>query len=136
MTSLSGQIVVVQWLRAPATLLISMAVPAIGCGAFLLWLADSKMVMSGAVLLVGLGLGFGMPAIMSLASLRVSHEEQGRVAGLASACPALGFILGPLVGTGLYTLDHRWPYLLVLVLLVPLTVLAWRLVRRSEVHPG
>ena len=68
---------------------------------------------------------------MSLASLRVGHEEQGRVAGLASACPALGFILGPLVGTGLYTLDHRWPYLLVMVLLLPLSLLAWRLVRSS-----
>lgn len=133
-TSLSGQVIVVQWLRAPASLLIAMAVPAIGGGAVLLWLADSKLVMSGAVMLVGLGLGFGMPAIMALASLRVSHEEQGRVAGLASACPALGFILGPLVGTGLYTLDHRWPYLLVMVLLVPLTWLAWRLVRRSAVQ--
>nr|WP_281502047.1 MFS transporter [Alcanivorax sp. S6407] len=135
-TSLSGQIIVVQWLRAPATLLIGMAVPAIGGGALLLWMAQSQLLMSSAVLLVGLGLGFGMPAIMALASLRVSHEEQGRVAGLASACPALGFILGPLVGTGLYTLDHRWPYLLVLVLLAPLTLLAWRLVRRSEVPAG
>ena len=131
-TSLTGQIVVVQWLRAPATLLIAMAVPAIGAGAILLWAAQTLVVMSGAVLLVGLGLGFGMPAIMSLASLRVSHEEQGRVAGLASACPALGFILGPLVGTGLYTLDHRWPYLLVMVLLVPLSMLAWKLVNRSH----
>ncbi|MQX54033.1 MFS transporter [Alcanivorax sediminis] len=130
-TSLSGQIIVVQWLRAPAVLLIAMAVPAIGAGAVLLWVVESQLLMSAAVLLVGLGLGFGMPAIMSLASLRVSHEEQGRVAGLASACPALGFILGPLVGTGLYTLDHRWPYLLVMALMLPLSLLAWRLVRRS-----
>ncbi|WP_297763950.1 MFS transporter [uncultured Alcanivorax sp.] len=130
-TSLFGQIVVVQWLRAPATLLVALAVPALGAGALILWLADRQLVMSFAVLLVGLGLGFGMPAIMSLASLRVSSEEQGRVAGLASACPALGFILGPLVGTGLYTLDHRWPYLLVLSLMVPLAWLAWRLVRSA-----
>lgn len=131
-TSLAGQVIVVQWLRAPASLLIAMAVPAIGAGAVVLWIAEAQLVMSGAVLLIGLGLGFGMPAIMSLASLRVGHEEQGRVAGLASACPALGFILGPLVGTGLYTLDHRWPYLLVMVLLIPLSWLAWRLVRRSS----
>jgi MFS family permease len=130
-TSLFGQIVVVQWLRAPATLLVALAVPALGAGALILWLADQQLVMSFAVLLVGLGLGFGMPAIMSLASLRVSSEEQGRVAGLASACPALGFILGPLVGTGLYTLDHRWPYLLVMSLMVPLAWLAWRLVRSA-----
>ncbi len=133
-TSLLGQIMVVQWMRAPATLLIALAVPALGTGALILWLADQQIVMSVAVLLVGLGLGFGMPAIMSLASLRVNAEEQGRVAGLASACPALGFILGPLVGTGLYTLDHRWPYLLVLSLMVPLAWLAWRLSRSAFRH--
>ncbi|MCG8393795.1 MAG: MFS transporter [Pseudomonadales bacterium] len=127
--SLAGQIIVVQWLRAPATLLIGLAIPAIATGALVLWLADQKWAMSVAVMLVGLGLGFGMPAVMSLASLRVSPEEQGRVAGLASACPALGFILGPLVGTGLYTLDHRWPYLLVMSLSVPLAILGWRLAR-------
>ena len=130
LTSLSGQLIVVQWLKAPATLLIALAVPSIGAGAVILWLADTEALMSGAVLLVGLGLGFGMPAIMSLASLRVPTQEQGRVAGLASACPALGFIVGPLVGTGLYTLDHRWPYLLVIALLVPMSVLAWRLARK------
>ena len=130
-TSLLGQLIVVQWLKAAPTVLIIMAIPAIGAGAVILWLADAQTIMSLAVLLIGLGLGFGMPAIMALASLRVSAEEQGRVAGLASACPALGFILGPLVGTGLYTLDHRWPYLLVMALTVPLAYLAWRLVKNS-----
>ncbi len=130
-TSLLGQLIVVQWLKAAPTVLIIMAIPAIGAGAVILWLAHAQTIMSLAVLLIGLGLGFGMPAIMALASLRVSAEEQGRVAGLASACPALGFILGPLVGTGLYTLDHRWPYLLVMGLTVPLAYLAWRLVKNS-----
>ena len=53
-----------------------------------------------------------------LASLRVSSEEQGRVAGLASACPSLGFVLGPLVGTSLYAVDHRFPYMLVVALMM------------------
>ncbi|WP_231880720.1 MULTISPECIES: MFS transporter [unclassified Alcanivorax] len=131
LTSLSGQLIVVQWLKAPATLLIALAVPSIGAGAVILWLANTEAWMSGAVLLVGLGLGFGMPAVMSLASLRVPTQEQGRVAGLASACPALGFIVGPLVGTGLYTLDQRWPYLLVIALLLPMSMLAWRLARKA-----
>ena len=130
-TSLLGQLIVVQWLKAAPTVLIIMAIPAIGAGAVILWLADAQTIMSLAVLLIGLGLGFGMPAIMALASLRVSAQEQGRVAGLASACPALGFILGPLVGTGLYTLDHRWPFLLVMGLTVPLAYLARRLVKNS-----
>ena len=128
-TSLTGQILVVQWLRAPALVLLALAVPAIGLGAGVLWLFDSRLGMTLAVMLVGMGIGFGMPAIMSLASLRVDSSEQGRVAGLASACPSLGFVLGPLVGTGLYTLDHRFPYMLVVMLMVPLAVLVWRLRR-------
>ena len=126
-TSLTGQILVVQWLRAPALVLLALAVPAIGMGAGLLWLFDSRLGMTLAVMLVGMGIGFGMPAIMSLASLRVDSSEQGRVAGLASACPSLGFVLGPLIGTGLYTIDHRFPYMLVVALMVPLAVLVWRL---------
>lgn len=131
-TSLSGQIVVVQWLRAPALLLLALAVPAIGAGAALLWLMETRTGMTGAVMLVGLGIGFGMPAIMSLASLRVDSAEQGRVAGLASACPSLGFVLGPVIGTGLYSLNHHYPYMLVIALMVPLGGLIWRLARRQD----
>lgn len=131
-TSLSGQIIVVQWLRAPALALLGLAVPAIGVAATILWLFQTRFAMTGAVMLVGLGIGFAMPAIMSLASLRVESSEQGRVAGLASACPSLGFVLGPLLGTGLYSIDHHFPYLLVMALMVPLAVLVWRLRRRPQ----
>lgn len=134
-TSLSGQIIVVQWLRAPAVVLLGLAVPLIGLGATLLWLFETRIAMTGAVMLVGLGIGFGMPAIMALASLRVDSAEQGRVAGLASACPSLGFVLGPLVGTGLYSINHHLPYLLVMILMVPLAALVWRL-KRSTPAPG
>ena len=68
-----------------------------------------------------------MPGVSSAASLRVGVEEQGAVAGLMSACPALGFIFGPVIGTGLYQLQPHWPYLLVLVLFVPLMLAVWRL---------
>lgn len=132
LTSLGGQVVVVQWLRAPALVLLALGVPAIGVGAALLWLVETRLGMTLAVMLVGLGIGFGMPAIMSLASLRVDSAEQGRVAGLASACPSLGFVLGPVVGTGLYTVNHHYPYILVIVLMVPLGGLIWRLGRRRE----
>ncbi len=131
-TSLTGQILVVQWLRAPALVLLGLAVPAIGAGATVLWLTETRLGMTGAVMLVGLGIGFAMPAIMALASLRVDSAEQGRVAGLASACPSLGFVLGPLVGTGLYSVNHHLPYLLVMVMMLPLAVLVWRLRAKPE----
>lgn len=118
-----------------ALVLLGMAVPLIGAGALLLWLFDQRLALTVAVMLVGLGIGFGMPAIMALASLRVDSSEQGRVAGLASACPSLGFIIGPLTGTALYSIDHRFPYIMVAVLMVPLAVLVWRLRRRTEISP-
>ncbi|HAD62914.1 MAG TPA: MFS transporter, partial [Alcanivorax sp.] len=61
-TSLTGQILVVQWLRAPALVLLALAVPAIGLGAGVLWVFDSRLGMTLAVMLVGMGIGFGMPA--------------------------------------------------------------------------
>jgi DHA1 family multidrug resistance protein-like MFS transporter len=36
------------------------------------------------------------------ASLAVGAEEQGSVSGLVSACPAAGFVLGPISGGFLY----------------------------------
>jgi MFS family permease len=119
-TSLLAQAVIVQKLRwAPETLL-KLAVPAIGAGSLILLFAPEQWVAAMAIALVGLGLGLGMPGVSSAASLRVGVEEQGAVAGMMSACPALGYILGPVVGTGLYQLWPLAPYLLVCVLVVPL----------------
>ena len=51
---------------------------------------------------MGLGMGMAMPSIMAAASLAVSSEEQGAVAGLIASCPAIGFVTGPLIGGLLY----------------------------------
>jgi len=132
-TSLLAQAVIVQKLRwAPVTLL-KVAVPAIGVGSLILLLAPMPAVAAGAIALVGLGLGLGMPGVSSAASLRVGVEEQGAVAGMMSACPALGYILGPVLGTGLYQIAPLAPYVLVCLLVLPLTVAVWRLGRR---HTG
>ncbi len=132
-TSLLAQAVIVQKLRwAPVTLL-KVAVPAIGVGSLILLFAPATAVAAGAIALVGLGLGLGMPGVSSAASLRVGAEEQGAVAGMMSACPALGYILGPVLGTGLYQITPMAPYVLVCLLVVPLAVAVWRLGRH---HTG
>jgi MFS family permease len=51
---------------------------------------------------LGLGVGLILPAVGSGASLAVGPAEQGAVAGLVSACPAFGFVVGPVVAGGLY----------------------------------
>ena len=51
---------------------------------------------------LGIGMGLCMPAISAGASLAVEAEEQGAVAGMVSACPAFGFMIGPITAGFLY----------------------------------
>ena len=130
-TSLLGQLIVVQWLKAAPTVLIIMAIPAIGAGAVILWLADAQTVAESCGAVDRSWAWLWHAGDHGAGQFAGQCTRAGSGSGLASACPALGFILGPLVGTGLYTLDHRWPYLLVMGLTVPLAYLAWRLVKNS-----
>ncbi|AMB74505.1 MFS transporter [Pantoea ananatis] len=53
-----------------------------------------------------LGVGFGMmiPAIQASASLAVNEEEQSGVAGFLFGASAFGYVIGPVLGTYLYSL--------------------------------
>lgn len=73
---------------------------------------------------VGLGMGMAGPGFMSAASMAVESREQGSVAGLTSAGPALGFIIGPLTGAALYQWASFLPYSVTAVLFVPLILFA------------
>ena len=68
------------------------------------------------------GLGFGMlrPGFSGAASLAVSMEEQGAMAGLTGGAGASGFIFAPLVGNALYTINPSLPYMLGAALLIAL----------------
>ncbi|PKM21404.1 MAG: MFS transporter, partial [Gammaproteobacteria bacterium HGW-Gammaproteobacteria-14] len=83
-TSLLAQAVVVQKLGWPPERLLQLAVPAIGLGALMLVWAPQQSIAAGAIAMVGLGLGLGMPGVSGAASLRVGPEEQGAVAGMMS----------------------------------------------------
>lgn len=60
--------------------------------------------------ILGLGMGLAGPGFMAGASVAVSSEEQGAAAGIAGACPALGFTVGPILGTYLYSIDGALPF--------------------------
>ena len=92
----------------------------------LLLFADSIAMLVAFLGVLGLGLGMVSPGFTAGASLAVGPEEQGAVGGLVSACPAAGFVLGPIVGTSLYQIDHALPYICALVLMLPLTLYVWR----------
>ena len=81
---------------------------------------------------LGLGLGMVSPGFTAGASLAVGPDEQGAVSGLVSACPAAGFVLGPIFGSSLYQIDHTLPYICSLVLMLPLTLYVWWFGRRES----
>jgi MFS family permease len=80
-------------------------------------LARSITMLSIAMALQGLGYGLAMPGISALLSLSAEDHEQGEVAGLNSATQALGRTVGPLLGTSLYKLNPRYPYMFSLLML-------------------
>jgi MFS family permease len=100
-------------------------------GSAVLGVAGSTGGLFFGVGLCGLGIGLAFPACLALASLAVGAEEQGALAGLTSSVPALGSIIGPVLGTGLYQLHPHLPYLANAVLLLPMLWLSWRFHRRQ-----
>jgi MFS family permease len=107
--------------------LMKLGLPILLVGYPSLLLAHSVPVLVALLGILGLGLGLVSPGYTAGASLAVGPKEQGAVGGLVSACPAAGFVLGPLIGTSLYQVNPVYPYLCACLLMVPLTVYAWRL---------
>jgi MFS family permease len=70
------------------------------------------------------GLGFGMlrPGFAGAASLAVSPDEQGAMAGLTGGAGASGFIFAPLIGNSLYAINPALPYILGVALLIALLI--------------
>ncbi len=70
------------------------------------------------------GLGFGMlrPGFAGAASLAVSPEEQGAIAGITGGAGASGFIFAPLIGNALYGVNPSLPFVLGALLLAGLLI--------------
>lgn len=113
-------------LQMKPILLMAFGLPIMMISFGLLLFANSIAVLVFFLGILGLGLGMVSPGFTAGASLAVGPDEQGAVSGLVSACPAAGFVLGPIVGTSLYQVDHTLPYLCALVLMLPLTLYVWR----------
>ncbi|MFM7786415.1 MAG: MFS transporter, partial [Gammaproteobacteria bacterium] len=124
--SLFAQTVIVQRFGLPPMTLLRSGMPLLVLAFALLVFAESLPGFTAAMTLVGLGLGLCGPGFTAATSLAVSTREQGAAAGISTAIPALGFILGPLIGTWLYQQDPHYPYVLTTLLMVPASVLAFR----------
>jgi MFS family permease len=71
--------------------------------------SGSTLALALSMGLVGLGMGMAGPGFSAAATLSAPAHKQGAVAGLVSASPAMGFIVGPLVGALLYHLNAHLP---------------------------
>lgn len=116
--------------------LMNLGLPILLLGYGLLLLAGSIGALVVMLGILGLGVGMVSPGYTAGASLAVGPEEQGAVGGLISACPAAGFVLGPIVGTSLYQLQPTLPYYCAFALMLPLVLYARRIGRGEQDNPG
>lgn len=124
--ALLAQGILVQRLRWPAWRLIQTGLLALIAGSLLLTVGGKAWLLFAGTGLCGLGVGLCYPGCVAAASLSVGTDEQGSLAGLTTALPALGSVVGPVLGTGLYELSPHWTYAGNLLLLVPVFFYAWR----------
>lgn len=128
--ALFAQLVIVQKMKLHPVLLLRLGLPMLMTGFFLLTLVNGMATLVLDFALIGFGMGLCGPGFSALASLAVDAREQGAVAGLISSCPALGFILGPVLGGALYQWHMTAPALLAGTLFIPLVAFTWLRVKR------
>jgi MFS family permease len=109
---LVAQLGLVQRLRPTARAMILWGVPLVLLAFVLLVVATRLWITLAALGTLGLGLGLVRPGSAAGASLAVRADEQGAVAGLLGGLSVLGNVFGPMLGTTLYELSPRAPYLL------------------------
>ena len=109
---------------APRTLLRAGA-PIMAAGLIGAIAAPSIPLLVAAFAVMGIAGGLLFPGFTSGASLAVSENEQGAIAGLNNAANGAGAVIGPLIGTALYQADITAPYIASAALFSMLTVFVW-----------
>lgn len=130
--SLFAQTVLVSRLKIQPMVLLRGGMPLLLISFLLLVFASTLPWFVVSMAFMGLGMGLCGPGFTAAVSLAVSAREQGAAAGITTAVPALGFILGPLAGTALYQLNPHYPYVLTVLILMPACAMAFR--TRQHMH--
>jgi len=108
---LLAQTVIVQRVALPPIDWLLVGLPLIALALTTMALLDSFAAFVVANVLMGAGMGFAGAGFSAGASLAVTADEQGAVAGISASCSAAGWIVGPLLGPGLYQLSAPLPFL-------------------------
>ena len=132
--SLLAQAVIVQRVEVAPFTLLKLAMPLLIIAFVMLALAHSQLMLTGAMMIQGMGMGLAGPGFMAGASLAVSQREQGAVAGVAGSCGPLGFTIGPLLGGAMYQIDPALPYAFAAGVYVLLLIFMQWIGRRVTAH--
>ena len=133
-SSLLAQGFVVQRVNLPPFTLLTLAIPLLFVAFVLLATQETQLMLTVAMMIQGFGMGLAGPGFMAGASLAVSPEEQGAVAGIAGACGPLGFTIGPLLGGAMYQYDPVMPFAFSAAMYSVLFVSMRWIGRRVSVH--
>ena len=129
---LLAQTLLVQHAKLKPMILLRIGMPLVLIAFTALVWSESMPAFCLTMSLLGFGMGMCGPGFTAASSLAVSAREQGAVAGMTSAVPALGWIFGPVGGTGLYAIDPVYPYIVAALILAPACIYVFRV--RQHVH--
>ena len=134
--ALFAQFVLVQRFQLTTRFLIYAGILIALVSNLLVIVAPNYGLIAFAMMLSGLGFGMLRPAFAAAASLAVSADEQGAVAGLTGGASAAGFIFAPLIGNALYSWSRDLPFWLgtILMALLLIYVLTNRTIKTSVIQ--
>ena len=132
--SLIAQAVIVQRFDIAPFTLLKLSMPLLIVAFTLFALYDTQLMLTIGMTILGFGMGLAGPGFMAGASLAVSPEEQGAVAGVAGSCGPLGFTIGPLIGGFMYQASPSLPYAFAAGMYLVLLISMHWIGRRVKVH--
>ena len=132
MAVMTAQLVLIPRLKLKnKTLMITGCFPLL-IGALILIPAQDFATLILAQFFLGIGQGLTRPGFSSGASLAVSPQLQGNVAGLVISANGMGYIITPLFGLFLYEfVDPSLPFWICVGLLISMALFAWK-----AIEPG
>lgn len=113
---LISQVVQSKWLKWGPRAMILLGSLILVASMFLFHFAIQLPFFYLAFLVFGLGAGLMMTGFMAGASLSVSHEQQGGVAGMVAAMQGISAIIAPIASTTLYQVNRYSPMVMIAVL--------------------
>jgi MFS family permease len=127
---LFAQSVLVQRFALSPAVWLGIGLPLMGVALFGMGFAEHLILFVVANVLMGLGLGCAGAGFSAGASLSVRADEQGAAAGIIAACSSAGWIVGPLLGPGLYGVMPALPFALTALCVagaaLPVLARVWR----------